>query len=169
METYEIHNREVLLKAMETCAGPECGTGCPYKDKSKGGKSCRTVLLEDAMAALVKDKGDIDDLEAAARTVCEERDKLNKDLTFVIQQRDELAADKEMLRIDRDALREEITKMTEKREATEYETDRPSVCDGKLAEEVGKLIAQAKYQEGRADTLAEIVARCSFGGGCCHE
>lgn len=78
METYEIHNREVLLKAMETCAGPECGAACPYKDKSRGSKSCRTVLLEDAMAALAKDKDDLDAMEAAARTFREERDGLKE-------------------------------------------------------------------------------------------
>lgn len=176
METYEIHNREVLLKSMETCARECCKDDCPYYGKTGNGTSCRARLLMDAMAALTKDKDDLDEMEAAARTFREERDKLNQAITAVAQHRDELAADKDMLREEnkslrneRDILNDEITKLTEKLEAAEDKTDRPSARDKELMEEVGKLIGQAKYQEGRADALAEIVERCSFGGGGRHE
>lgn len=104
METYEIHNREVLLKAMETCAGPGCGDACPYKDKSKGGKSCRTVLLEDAMAALVKDKGDLDDLEAAAKTYRDERDGLKEYALVLEKEGQEARAKGDKLRAELDGL-----------------------------------------------------------------
>lgn len=184
METYEIHNREVLLKAMEVCAGPDCSTACPYKDKSRGGKSCRTVLLEDAMAALVKDKNDLDEMEAEYKTIHEERGTLyalnkamEEDNRSVRAHRDAIAADQAALTVENRTLRERcqvqqneinamVLKMGGKQDG---KTDRPSVCDRELMQEAGKLIAQAKYQEGRADALAAIVERCTFGGGCRHE
>ena len=229
METYEIHNREVLLEAMATCAGPDCGTACPYKDKSGGGKSCRMVLLEAAMAALTKDKDDLDALEAAARTFREERDSLKeyalvvekegqearaeRDALFqerlaLLEDRGTLGAQNEKLRAERDDLRascrvqqdrlieerdafgkecaaltaenktlherctvlqNEINALALKLGKQDSKTDRPSVEDKELMAEVCKMICEAKYQEGRADTLAEIVARCSFGGGGRHE
>lgn len=239
MEKYEIHNREKMLKAMAVCAGPDCGVQCPYHGKGVGTKTCRTLLLEDAMAALAKDKNDLDDLEAAANTYRDERDKLREGWHDLCDEREglkeyALALEKEgqEARADRDKLKQEITcyiqqweqaeadlhavreqnkALIEARDALvrkasdmnsqndelrkecdmtvvrcqvlqneinflmrkigkqEGKTDRPSVEDKELMQEVGKLIGQAKYQEGRADALAEIVARCSFGGGCRHE
>lgn len=204
-----------LLKGLEKCAGPECcKDGCPYYGETRGGKTCRAWLLNDAAAAIENEEAGSDTLlellhdteaerdELKEHAIVLERvrterdvlhkklDKLNQDYTFVIKQRDELAADNNVLKehcqestkrlsdiiaankalIDeRDAMRKRVVELTEKLEAAEDETDRPSVCDKELMAEVGKLIAQAKYQEGRADTLAAIVERCSFGGGCCHE
>jgi len=216
MEKYEIHNREKMLKAMAVCAGPDCGVQCPYHGKSVGTKTCRTLLLEEAMAALVKDKGDIDDLEAAANTFREERDGL-KEYALVLEKegqearacgdklreecerlaadlekeiegrrsveahRDAIAADQAALHAENKALREKMEVLRDTNRSLDRElcrlqhdmlkgeTDRPSVKDKELMAEVCKMICEAKYQEGRADALAEIVERCSFGGGGRHE
>lgn len=50
------------------------------------------------------------------------------------------------------------------------DAEKPKVAPVALGavEGVVKLIKNAEYWRGRADALAEIVARCSFGGGT-HE
>lgn len=147
MDTYEIHNREVLLKAMETCAGPECGAACPYKDKSRGGKSCRTVLLEDAMAALVKDKNDLDEMEAAARTFREERDGL-KEYALVVEKEGQEA------RKERDALFQERLALLEDRGALGAQNE-------KLRAERDDLRATCQVQQDRL-----LEERGAFGREC---
>ncbi len=132
-----------LLKGLEVCAGPECcKDGCPYYNTTTGGMTCRARLLLDASVAIMNER-------SSAVAALQDRDAVEK---------------------ENDVLRErcrEKDKLTEPLE--EDKTDRPSACDKELMQEVGKLIGQAKYQEGRADALAAIVERCSFGGGCRHE
>jgi len=172
-----------IIKAMAECAGPDCGLTCPYKDKSAGGKSCRALLLEDAMQAIVGEEARADaaeadrnrliddaaNLEAAYKTVREEREELDKALTCVIQHRDELLHAKDTLRERCQVQQNEINALVLKLGKQEDETDRPSVCSDDMAKQIGELVAHANYQQGRADTLAEIVARCSFGGGGRHD
>lgn len=86
---------------------------------------------------------------------------------------DDLEAANNTIRAERDGMRIELERLTgdNKRLRTlcQGKTDRPSEGDKELLVEVGKMICEAKYQEGRADALAEIVARCSFGGGGRHD
>lgn len=98
METYEIHNREVLLKALEICAGPDCHKSCPYNGRGARNKSCRSVLLEDAMAALTKDKADLDEMEASAIAYRDERDKLMEGWHDLCEERDKRGKECEELK-----------------------------------------------------------------------
>lgn len=129
-----------------------------------------------------------------ARAKC---DKLNQELTAVIQHRDELAADIHHIRETREdlikanekvrgnneelrkecdmmatrctVLQNEINALVLKFGKQDGETDRPSALSDDLAKQIGELVAHANYQQGRADVLAAIVERCSFGGGGRHE
>lgn len=132
-----------MIKAMKICAGLDCDPHCPYFGKSDGiSKSCRALLLEDAMTTL-------DDQEAANKTIRAERDGMRIELAKMAEER--------------------TTLLNEIHTIRQGKTDRPSVGSDTLEEQIGKLVAHANYQQGRADTLAEIVERCSFGGGGRHE
>ena len=98
METYEIHNREVLLKALEICAGPDCNKECPYYNRSAKAKTCRSMLLEDVMAALTKDKADLDEMEASAIAYRDERDKLIEGWHDLCEERDKRGKECEELK-----------------------------------------------------------------------
>lgn len=122
MEKYE-----KLFKGLEMCAGPECSTDCPYHGETRGGKTCRAWLLNDAAAAILNEEAGGDTLmellhnteaerdelakeceelkdyalavEKEGQEARAERDKLNENMTCIIRQRDDLAADKEALRV----------------------------------------------------------------------
>lgn len=173
-----------LMKGLEVCAGPDCcKDGCPYYGKTTGGMTCRARLLLDAKIAIDNEHALRESAEEGLRNAVEELDKLHADVDDLEaanntyrDERDKLAANNMELRKECDmvvtrcqVLQNEINALVLKLGKQDGKTDRPSACDKELMEEVGKLIGQAKYQEGRADALAEIVARCSFGGGCCHE
>lgn len=131
-----------LMKGLEMCAGPECcKDGCPYYGETRGGKTCRAWLLLDAKIAINNEQA----LHESA----------HKDLE-VMRERC-----KEKQKIIND-LELELSKEKGK-------TDRMSVGFEELAEKIGEMVALAKYQDGRADALAAIVERCSFGGGGRHE
>ena len=134
METYEIHNRELLMRGLEKCAGPDCcKETCPYYGRARGSKSCRATLLEDAVAALTKDKDDLDALEAAANTYRDERDKLREGWHDLCDERDKMAKEYEELndyalavekegqkaRAEWDKLKQEITCYIQQRERAE--------------------------------------------------
>ncbi len=108
METYEIHNREAMLKGMKTCAKECCNADCSYYGKTGNGKTCRARLLEDAMAALVKDKNDLDEMETAARTFREERDKLRGENEELKEYALALEKEGQEARADRDKLKQEM-------------------------------------------------------------
>lgn len=142
-----------LVKAMSICAGPDCDKSCPYNGKGARNKSCRSMLLEDAMQALVFE-------EARANEADEHIVSLNDDI-------DTLEAANNNYRTERDKLAAELAAL--KLSKQEGKTDRPSVISDDLEKQIGELVAHANYQQGRADALAAIVERCSFGGGCRHE
>lgn len=153
-----------LMKGLEVCAGPDCcKDGCPYYGKTTGGMTCRARLLLDAKIA-------INNEQALRESAEEEMARLHVDV-------DDLEAANNTIRAERDGMRVELAKMAEERTTLlneihtmrQGETDRPSVEDKELMAEVCKMICEAKYQEGRADAPAEIVQRCSFGGGGRHE
>lgn len=147
--------------------------------------------LKNAVEELGKLHADVDDLEAVTNTLRAERDGLRLELESanemrrsVEAHRDAIESDRADITRERDNLRQSIVVLAKERDALRIErdalrakmattsqdkTDRPSVCEHGLAEEVGKLVAHANYQQGRADALAAIVERCSFGGGCRHE
>lgn len=165
-----------IIKAMAECAGPDCGLTCPYKDKSAGAKSCRAVLLEDAIAALQNEMAGNETFAEAFNVTCGERDKLVEDNKTLNAEMDDLEAVTNTLRAERDGMRaerdayaneckaltrevnilhercqvqqNEINALLLKNSKQDAKTDRPSVgFDGSLA-----------YWCGRADALAEVVS-----------
>ena len=49
-------NYAKVYKALEMCAAPDCDVECPYYGETRGGKSCRAWLLNDAAVALAKEE-----------------------------------------------------------------------------------------------------------------
>lgn len=151
-----------IIKAMGECAGPECGIGCPYKDKSSGGKSCRALLLEDAMQALVSEEeradraegemlklhADVDELEAVTNTLRAERDGMRAERDAYANECKALTREVNILHERCQVQQNEINALLLKNSKQDAKTDRPSVgFDGSLA-----------YWCGRADALAEVVS-----------
>lgn len=95
-----------LFKGLEMCAGPDCSTDCPYHGETRGGKTCRAWLLNDALAAIAGEQAKNYALEQETNRASVERDKLNENITCIIQHRDELAAERDMLRAECNTLRE---------------------------------------------------------------
>ena len=98
-----------IINAMRFCAGPDCNEKCPYFNRSANAKSCRSMLLEDATAALTSEtmQGEcyrekikrLRDQAAERDAIATERDKLAADV-------DHLEAENNAYRTERDALRE---------------------------------------------------------------
>lgn len=180
-----------LMKGLEVCAGPDCcKDGCPYYGKTTGAMTCRARLLADAAIAINNERAlresaeeglrnaveeldklhaDVDDLEAAANTLRAERNGL-------LAERDAYANECKALTLENKTLHErcqvqqnEINALVLKLGKQDDKTDRPSALHDDLVKQIGELVAHANYQQGRADTLAKIVERCSFGGGARHE
>ena len=128
-----------LLKGLEVCAGPSC---CMEGCPYYG----ETRGSMTCRARLLKD---------ASIAIMNERS------SAVAALQDREAAEKE-----NEVLRE---RCREKDKLCQGKTDQPSAISDDLAKQIGELVAHANYQQGRADALAAIVERCSFGGGCCHE
>lgn len=144
MEKYE-----KLFKGLEMCTGPECSTDCPYYGETRGGKTCRAWLLNDAAAALVAQKGRADELQS--------------DYTFVIKNREELAA-------HNNALKEECKRLHERCQVQQSEIDalvlrlgkaegqKPAPVAKGTVEGVARLLADANYWRGQADALKWLVS-----------
>lgn len=133
MEKYE-----KLFKGLEMCAGPECSTDCPYHGETRGGKTCRAWLLNDAALALAGEE-----ILANDRKV--ELDELQQNYTFVIQHRDDLAADNNALKEECKRLRQQIAAHDEKKEP---EPGLAETMDVAL-----KATMQAEYWRGQADGM----------------
>ena len=105
--------------------------------------------------------------ETTGGTTCRARLLMDASVAVMNERANAVAAlqDRDAVEKENEVLRE---RCREKDKLCQGKTDRPSVFEG-LPKEVGHLIGQAKYQEGRADALAAIVERCSFGGGGRHE
>lgn len=146
-----------IIKAMGECAGPDCGVTCPYKDKSAGGKSCRALLLEDAIAALVGEmadnetlNGEVDDLEAVNNTIRAERDGMRAERDAYANECKALTMEVNVLHERCQVQQNEINALLLKNDKQDTKTDRPSVgIEGSTA-----------YWCGRADALAEVVGHC---------
>ncbi len=156
-----------IIKAMGECAGPDCAVTCPYKDKGVRNKSCRSMLLEDAIAALAGEMADnetlnaeMDDLEAANNTLRGQRDALRLELEELKEKNRPLHEAQDALEValkECDILHErcqvqqnEINALLLKNGKHDAKTDRPSVgIEGSTA-----------YWCGRADALAEVVGHC---------
>lgn len=173
-----------LMKGLEMCAGPDCcKDACPYYGETGGGKTCRAWLLNDAAAAIANEEAgsetlqellhnteaerdklaaEVDDLEAAANTLRAERDGLALGMETMKENYD-------IMRMRAQVQQNEINALMSKIGKQEDKIDQPSAISDDLAKQIGELVAHANYQQGRADALAAIVERCSFGGGCCHE
>ena len=159
MEKYE-----KLFKGLEMCAGPECHEECPYHGETRGGKTCRAWLLNDAAVALASE-------ESRAEACMTERDKLNQDITFIIQQRDNLAADNNVLRTVKAELDEELHR-TQQREAALLKgevvskPEKPQKPEPGLAETMDialKATMRAEYWRGQAEAMKEFM-RFYLGG-----
>lgn len=146
--------------------------------------------LQDTKEALDTVKAEYEALEESARSVSAHRDAIDRDREEVYQHRNRLIKENEVLQgaldnlgkayknlcvvrdglnAENNALHDEIDALVLKTSKQDGKTDRPSVISDDLAKQIGELVAHANYQQGRADALAAIVERCSFGGGCCHE
>jgi predicted RNase H-like nuclease (RuvC/YqgF family) len=180
-----------LMKGLEMCAGPDCcKDACPYYNETAAGRTCRSWLLSDAAAAIANEEAGSETLQELLHNTEAERDTLAANIGAIKETNNALRNRMEEIRERRNAIEDErnilqtkVSELTREVNALHercqvqqneinalvLKTDRPSACDKELMEDVGKLIAQAKYQEGRADALAAIVERCSFGGGCRHE
>lgn len=169
-----------LMKGLEVCAGPECGIQCPYHGETRGGKTCRAWLLNDAAAAIANEEAGSETLQELLQNAEAERDKLHADVELLEDannayrvERDKLAGDNMELRKECDMMATRCTVLQNEINALvlkmggkhDGKTDRPSVCDRELMEEVGKLIAQAKYQEGKADALEWFLREWFREGG----
>ena len=147
---------EKLFKGMEMCAGPDCNPECPYHGETRGGKTCRAWLLHDAAAAIANEEAGSDTLLELLHNTEAERDKLAADNKAVREAYKEIDIELHHAR-------------QREKELLKDKTDQPSAISDDLAKQIGELVAHANYQQGRADALAAIVERCSFGGGCRHE
>lgn len=192
-----------LMKGLEACAGPDCcGEHCPYYGETRGGKTCRAWLLHDAAAAIANEEAGSDTLlellhnteaerDALAKECGElkeyalalekegqearaERDKLNQNLTAIIQHRDELDAANNNLIRQRDDLIRANEKLRTINRDLDYQlgsmqhdmlkgkTDRLSVSDDAL---------KSEYKRGYLDAMEycfrELCKRA--GGECCHD
>lgn len=196
-----------LNKGLITCAGPDCGEECPYRDETKGGKTCRAWLLTDAQVAIAAKEAENAALAEEVERITAERDnlrkeceelkeyalalekegqearanvdKLRKECDTLLGKLNYLAEERDKLRTDNDDL-EAVVKTLQERcqvqqneinalllRAGEDKTDRKSVSD--MAEEVGKLVAHANYQQGRADALWDFIEKYFFEAVAAHE
>lgn len=146
-----------LLKSLEVCAGPECGIQCPYHGETRGGMTCRSRLLLDASIAINNEQALHESADEGLQNAVEELGKLTEERDNLRASLAVLAKERDNLRTERDCLRTKLAEMHHDK------TDRPSVFSNEVLEKVGKLIAQAKYQEGRADAF-EFVVGCIFCG-----
>lgn len=153
-----------LLKGLEVCAGPECGIQCPYHGETRGGMTCRARLLADAAITINNESALRESAEEGLRNAVEKLGELDSINTTICAEREKLRADVNDLEAANNTYRTERDKLA----ADNMElrkTDRPSACDKELVEEVGKLIAQAKYQEGKADALEWFLREWFREGG----
>lgn len=148
-----------LFKGLEMCAGPDCGTDCPYNGETRGGKTCRVWLLNDALAAIAAKEAENQALAEEVNRIAVERDKLNENLTCIIQHRDDLAADKEVLRVECNTLRERCQVQQNEINALvlrlgEAETEKkPTPGLAEAAKAVMHAVKDAEYWHGQADAL----------------
>lgn len=127
-----------LFKGLEMCAKPDCNPECPYHGETRGGKTCRSWLLNDAAAALATEEG-------LAATKQDEADAYKREVCEIRHVRDAFSAECIELRAENEILRRELE--TAKKSA-------PVAC-GVLdsAEDVVKFNAEAAYWHGQADAL----------------
>lgn len=159
-----METKENIIKAMGECAGPDCSKTCPYKDKGVRNKSCRSVLLEDALAELVGLMSDnetlnseMDDLEAANHTLRAERDAVRLELEETRPALKAAQTENDILHQRCQVQQNEINALVLKLGKQEEKTDRRSVgFDGSTA-----------YWCGRADALAEVVGHMFEGEAPC--
>ena len=169
-----------LNKGLITCAGPDCGEECPYRDETKGGKTCRAWLLTDAQVAIAAKEAENAALAEEVERITAERDKLRKECDALLGKLNYLAEERDKLRADNDDL-EAVVKTLQERcqvqqneinalllRAGEGKTDQKSVSID-VAKSIGEMIAQAKYQEGRADALWDFVEKYFFEAVTGHE
>ena len=174
-----------LMKGLEMCAGPKCCLdGCPYYGETRGGMTCRARLLADAAITINNESALRESAEEGLRNAVEELGKLNEDLEKAVEGRRSVEAHRDAIESDRADITRERNKLRAENESLrrvnrdlDYqlasvqhdmlkdETDRPSACDKELVEEVGKLIAQANSQEGKADTLEWFLREWFREGG----
>lgn len=69
---------EKLYKGLDMCSGPDCNPECPYHGETRGGKTCRAWLLNDALVALL-------DMETRADEAENERDDLRGEVAALAE------------------------------------------------------------------------------------
>lgn len=148
-----------LFKGLEMCAGPDCSTDCPYHGETRGGKTCRAWLLNDALVAIANKEAENQALAEEVNRIAVERDKLNENMTCIIRQRDDMAE-------ARDVLRKECTCLHERCQIQQNEINALALKLGEAKTEkkpepgltaAAKVAMQAmkdsEYWHGQADAL----------------
>lgn len=134
MEKYE-----KLFKGLEMCAGPDCNPECPYHGETRGGKTCRAWLLNDAAEALALEVNRADKLETDANFACERIGIKTHNIKT-------LTADLLRTASERDTLREEL----EKAKKTAQGLEETMEC-------ALKATMQAEYWRGQANALKDFL------------
>ena len=127
MEKYE-----KLFKGLEMCAGLECSIDCPYHGETRGGKTCRAWLLNDAAVALAHEDSRAEGYESECEYLRERADDLEK------------------LKLANDAMKKDLDEW-EKRVKVLL-VDREMANTGKARAE-----ANVEYWRGQADALKDFL------------
>lgn len=138
MEKYE-----KLFKGLEMCAGPDCNPECPYHGETRGGKTCRAWLLNDAAVALLAEESRAEGYESECEYLRER------------------AVDLEKLKLANDAMKKDLAEW--ERRVKVLLGDREMANTGKARAE-----ANAEYWRGQADALKEFMG-FYFGDGAVED
>lgn len=130
MEKYE-----KLFKGLEMCAGPECSPECPYHGETRGGKTCRAWLLNDAAVALVGEMNRVD-----------KRDGEVEDLNARLREKECLCSELAARLRDKGGAK-----------PAQEAAEKPAPVALGTVEGVAKLFGKAEYWRGQADALKEFM------------
>lgn len=154
-----------IINAMRFCAGPDCNEKCPYFNRSANAKSCRSMLLEDATAALTSETMQSECyrekikrmrdqvVSGIARTeeLLAERDKLRKENETLNSEMDDLEAANHTLRAERDAMRLELEETRPALKAARTESDILHQRCQVQQNEINALVLKLGKQEEKTD------------------
>ena len=124
-----------LMKGLEMCAGPDCcKDACPYYGETRGGKTCRAWLLNDAAAAIANEEAGSETLQELLRNAEAERDKQAKeceelkDYALALEKEgQEARAERDKLHVDVDDLEAAANTLRAERDGLRIEVERMKV------------------------------------------
>lgn len=106
-----------IIEAMRTCAGPDCNDGCPYYGKTAGAKTCRALLLEDGMKAIVDAESRANTAEIEAGNLCADVASLGDDVHDLEKKVDSLTEERDKLKALNTALEKDVSNTRAHRDA----------------------------------------------------